>query len=496
MIESLITNGYAIIPNFLSKHQIDSYLTLSLRMIRDESKSETRTNPLWEGVLISELDRISDLVDEDLVPTFSFQKTYLKGSEQPPSMGNGTCQISCTINLGQTHQSPFYIYDIELNSDVEIIQNPGDMLIYLGHNLQTYRKVFDGDYYSQLTLNYVFDNEANDPYKWDLDYARAQRIFDKQRVKNPEYLMKQFDDMSFLKVKDNNKEVEHFMTFRDAETMESKSRVINFNHFKSTRKPRVHIEDYNIEVPVKDLNKDNVIRTFRDSMCETPEALSPNFCSDIIDFFEDILDSYKNKTKDDSTPDINYGVTHKGIDPNIKKTLELDLMKLEDKTWSNHLSEVSNYCIENYVKKYGFQEMFNGLEVFNSGDDKAFYPMWEVHKYDKGDGHYNAWHTEGNYIHEFSNRIFVSMYYLNDVYEGGRTVFPYARGGITPTTGKHFSFPTGFPYVHYAEIPKSNDKYIITSWLCAKWDGFEYPGNVSKEVFDEQQTHENKIKKK
>ena len=48
----------------------------------------------------------------------------------------------------------------------------------------------------------------------------------------------------------------------------------------------------------------------------------------------------------------------------------------------------------------------------------------------KGFGHYEAWHTEGSHFYEFGNRMFVSMFYLNDVEYGGRTVFPYSRGTI------------------------------------------------------------------
>ena len=54
---------------------------------------------------------------------------------------------------------------------------------------------------------------------------------------------------------------------------------------------------------------------------------------------------------------------------------------------------------------------------------QEFIILWEIHKYEKGVGHYESWHVEGSHRLEYGNRMFVSMFYLNDVEEGGRTVF-------------------------------------------------------------------------
>ena len=61
------------------------------------------------------------------------------------------------------------------------------------------------------------------------------------------------------------------------------------------------------------------------------------------------------------------------------------------------------------------------------------------------------------------------MFYLNDVPKGGETCFPLSDIKVTPEAGTLVTWPAGWPWVHNAEIPRSNDKYIITSWMCANW---------------------------
>jgi hypothetical protein len=60
------------------------------------------------------------------------------------------------------------------------------------------------------------------------------------------------------------------------------------------------------------------------------------------------------------------------------------------------------------------------------------------------------------------------MFYLNDVEEGGETEFLYLNTKIKPVKGTLVYFPTHFPFVHRGNIPISDDKYIMTGWICEK----------------------------
>ena len=62
-----------------------------------------------------------------------------------------------------------------------------------------------------------------------------------------------------------------------------------------------------------------------------------------------------------------------------------------------------------------------------------------------------------------SKRFLVFIMYLSDVEEGGETTFPEFK--VKPKKGSLLLFPATWNYVHSANIPKSNDKYIITGWM-------------------------------
>ena len=75
------------------------------------------------------------------------------------------CQISLTVNIGQSHSYPLFVTDMQTKKSIEIIQEPGDAVFYLGHNISHYRNKFEGDWYSQLFLHYVIDNATMKQYE-------------------------------------------------------------------------------------------------------------------------------------------------------------------------------------------------------------------------------------------------------------------------------------------------------------------------------------------
>jgi len=67
-------------------------------------------------------------------------------------------------------------------------------------------------------------------------------------------------------------------------------------------------------------------------------------------------------------------------------------------------------------------------------------------------------------------RFLVFFFYLNDVIEGGETVFQYNRNepvyhSVKPKTGRLLMFPPTWTYPHAGLKPLSGNKYIIGGYL-------------------------------
>ncbi len=89
-------------------------------------------------------------------------------------------------------------------------------------------------------------------------------------------------------------------------------------------------------------------------------------------------------------------------------------------------------------------------------------------RYTAGEGGYPYWHSEvyPQLPHnEPLHRLLLFMFYLNDVEDGGETDFYYQNRSVKPKAGRMVIAPAYFTHTHRGQIPKSNDKYILTSWL-------------------------------
>ena len=460
MIDYLHKHGYYVIENFFTKTQSDYFFKQSIDTINNKEMAvgdiadvqafhpktwNVNSHPIWQNTLYTMLPVVSKLIKEDLIPTYAYQRIYLKGSKMSHHTDWPFCQISMTINIGQSDPYPIYVTDMDTKESVEVIQNPGDAVIYLGHNVSHYRNEFKGKFYSQLFLHYVINNK--DMLEFDRFDAEVWR-FELE------------EDYKFLYPKKIDKSKEGVDYTYDMQ-IENKDKVLPLdgNMFSTTNKmPDITIEDLDTDIKLKGGQYDTqVLEYFKDSMQQTKEALTPEFCNELIDIYD----------KEESKNQIASGATHSGVNESIKDTGEIDLMKtLGAEEHVKTIIQVSDGCIMNYLEKFGLDKHYDVSEIYRSG---VYYPMWETHKYQKGKGHYNSWHTEGSHMYEFGNRIFTSMFYLNDVEEGGRTVFPFSRLAIKAEQGKHFAFPTMWPYVHYAQTPISGDKYILTTWLQTQW---------------------------
>ncbi len=163
------------------------------------------------------------------------------------------------------------------------------------------------------------------------------------------------------------------------------------------------------------------------------------------------------------------GETQGGIQTDIKVTNDMNLFYQNDEYLHSlgiTCCELINKELNNFLDQFGSRDEWDYNEIWEKG---AGYDYMNVQKYDKGVGHYHGWHTEQSYLQHCSQRLFTVMFYLNDIEEGGETIFPMSDISIKPKAGTIVIFPCGWPWVHYGDTPISNDKYIVTGWLEADW---------------------------
>lgn len=90
--------------------------------------------------------------------------------------------------------------------------------------------------------------------------------------------------------------------------------------------------------------------------------------------------------------------------------------------------------------------------------------------YQRGVGNFGHWHSE-QYPHPADpsqkslHRVLLWLLYLNDVEEGGETEFFYQGVKLKPKKGSLVVAPCGFTHTHRGNIPRSGDKYVLTSWV-------------------------------
>jgi hypothetical protein len=188
-------------------------------------------------------------------------------------------------------------------------------------------------------------------------------------------------------------------------------------------------------------------------------SLSIELCDDLINMFEEETEKYE-------------GITLNGIDKNVKDTTDFVIPK-NNQIW-NKINTLLDKEIQNNIKIY--LDIINDNVDYQNTDQntcnkyknfentKFLHKNYMIQRYLKGKGKY-IYHndfqinTENN-----SYRAITYLWYLNDVEEGGETVF-FGNVKIQPKKGTLIFFPASWCYPHTGKMPISSNKYIITGWL-------------------------------
>jgi len=176
-------NGFYIIKNFLSQELCD-FAKVYFKIQQDtleydidpqcpKSKS-FYADPFCETILLTACKKLSEVLEINLIPTYSYTRIYAKNDELKIHVDRPECQYSATVCLGRPKEeniSPIYFSkDSEGINSVELKLQEGDLCFYKGNDMFHWRKPFEQSWYLQTFLHYV---DSKGPY--------AHTLFDGRR---------------------------------------------------------------------------------------------------------------------------------------------------------------------------------------------------------------------------------------------------------------------------------------------------------------------------
>jgi 2OG-Fe(II) oxygenase superfamily len=100
---------------------------------------------------------------------------------------------------------------------------------------------------------------------------------------------------------------------------------------------------------------------------------------------------------------------------------------------------------------------------------------YKVQHYRCNEGHFK-WHFDALGPGAWERQLALIIY-LNSVESGGETCFHRQDLRIKPMAGDALFFPTFWTHMHCGEVPRSEDKYVISSFIC-----FAIPASVTEGV--------------
>lgn len=89
---------------------------------------------------------------------------------------------------------------------------------------------------------------------------------------------------------------------------------------------------------------------------------------------------------------------------------------------------------------------------------------YKIQHYRRNEGYFK-WHFDALGPGAWSRQL-AMVIYLNSVAEGGETCFHRQNLKIKPVAGDAVFFPTFWTHMHCGEVPRSADKYVISSFVC------------------------------
>jgi len=143
------------------------------------------------------------------------------------------------------------------------------------------------------------------------------------------------------------------------------------------------------------------------------------------------------------------------------------MTQLEDSAWTElNVSKVADARVRDYFQAqvfYYLDQYNKAVQLTLAVPPRKRLEVLRIKRYDVAGGDQFQPHFDAqDYT---SNRYLVFLWYLNDVTEGGETDFPDLGLRIQAKAGRLLVFPPYWMFQHAGLPPRSNSKYIISTYL-------------------------------
>ena len=133
-------------------------------------------DPMFDTILNEAVGLMEQYTGIELVPTYSYYRLYQQNDVLERHKDRPSCEISTTLCLGynvdnvDSQKFPDYNWPMwvegKKGNELPVGLNPGDMIVYRGHDIDHWREPFIGLNHAQVFLHY---NDKNGPFNtvWD-----------------------------------------------------------------------------------------------------------------------------------------------------------------------------------------------------------------------------------------------------------------------------------------------------------------------------------------
>ncbi len=122
-------------------------------------------DPVFENLLNFIKPKIEEAYGKELVPTYSFWRTYYKTQDCPPHKDRPSCEVSVTLCIDASHKEDLWTINVE---DKTFKLNIGEGVIYNGCTQEHWRHELQYDWHRQVFLHYIEKNGQFYPeFKYD-----------------------------------------------------------------------------------------------------------------------------------------------------------------------------------------------------------------------------------------------------------------------------------------------------------------------------------------